>query len=626
LNSLETSALDCLNRAVTLMCQGSLCDAGVVIDQVKLSDGTPVADLMAKMSELVRRLTAELCSKESALATVQTAMWELETAKEALRTSEARFRTTLASIGDGLITTDLRGCVNFMNRVAQQLTGWTSDDAMGRPITEVFRIVHAQTRTEAVNPTERALSEGVVVGLANHTLLIARDGTERHIADSCAPIHHEGGQIFGAVLVFRDVTDEYHRREQLRASEDRYRELFQGSRDGITTIAPPSWKFTSCNAAALKMFGVETEAEFIRLGPWDVSPTLQPDGRSSVEAAQEAIEKTLRQGANSFLWLHRTVNGDTFHASVLLARTEIGGNNVVQATVRDESARLRLESELEHARKLEAVGQLAAGIAHEINTPAQYVGDGVCFLREVFDSYRQLFNKYRAIVETLQGGGVTAGLVEEIREMEEEVDLDYIEANVPGSFDRCLDGISRISTIVRAMKEFSHPDQREKSPADLNQALQNTLVITRNEYKYVADIVTELGELPMVMCHVSDLSQIFLNLIVNAAHAIEDVVGKGGEKGQIRINSRREGEWVLIDIMDTGSGVPESIRDRIFEPFFTTKAVGRGSGQGLAIARSIVVDKHCGTLTFDSELGKGTTFTIRLPIDGRGEKQRAMPG
>jgi len=188
--------------------------------------------------------------------------------------------------------------------------------------------------------------------------------------------------------------------------------------------------------------------------------------------------------------------------------------------------------------------------------------------------------------------------------------------NVPGSLKSCEDGISRISTIVRAMKEFAHPDQREKAAVDLNQALQTTLAIAKNEYKYVADVTADFGDLPPVLCHVGDLNQVFLNLIVNAAHAIGDVVGQAGGKGSIRIRTLQEGNWARIDIADTGAGIPQSIRHRIFDPFFTTKEVGKGTGQGLAIARSIVVTKHHGSLTFETEVGKGTTFTIRLPIDG----------
>jgi two-component system, NtrC family, sensor kinase len=192
--------------------------------------------------------------------------------------------------------------------------------------------------------------------------------------------------------------------------------------------------------------------------------------------------------------------------------------------------------------------------------------------------------------------------------------MDYLLREIPEALAQTQDGVERVVTIVRAMKEFAHPDGKGMARADLNKALLNTLTVARNELKYVAEIETDFGELPMVVCSVSDLNQVFLNLLVNAAHAIADVVKDSGQKGKIRIHTESSGHQVLITISDNGAGIPESIRERIFDPFFTTKEVGRGTGQGLAIARS-VIDRHKGTVTFESEVGRGTTFFVRLPVE-----------
>jgi signal transduction histidine kinase len=244
------------------------------------------------------------------------------------------------------------------------------------------------------------------------------------------------------------------------------------------------------------------------------------------------------------------------------------------------------------------------------------VGDSIEFLSNSFRDLMLLFPEYRKAAQAL---GTTPGqeaLAREMVEAAEKADLDYVEKSAPEAFARALDGVSRIATIVRAMKQFAHPDSREKTFADLNQALETTLTIARSEYKYVADVELCLGDIPPVPCHVGDINQVFLNLLVNAAHAIGDAVGNSNSRGRIVIHTAQEGERVRIDVQDSGCGIPLDIRHRIFEPFFTTKPVGKGSGQGLAIARSIVVDKHGGDLTFETELGKGTTFTVRLPLQG----------
>jgi len=267
-----------------------------------------------------------------------------------------------------------------------------------------------------------------------------------------------------------------------------------------------------------------------------------------------------------------------------------------------------LEMELQQAQKLEAVGRLASGIAHEINTPIQYIGDNTRFLQDSFTSLWELSRRY---AEALPPEAREA-----LRGLEQELDLEYLREEVPGSIQRTLQGVDRVATIVRAMKEFAHPDREEMVATDLNRSIQATLEIARNEYKYVADVEPTFGDLPPITCHAGDLNQVVLNIVINAAHAIGDAVKGTGSRGKIRVTTRREGDDAVVAISDTGTGIPEAIRDKVFDPFFTTKDVGGGTGQGLAIARSIVA-KHHGSLGFETEIGRGTTFFLRIPIEHR---------
>ena len=276
--------------------------------------------------------------------------------------------------------------------------------------------------------------------------------------------------------------------------------------------------------------------------------------------------------------------------------------------------RERMEAELRLAQKLESVGQLAAGIAHEINTPMQYIGDSVQFLRFAFDDLLNIFAKFQPSIDALSAAGGHDDLVHDFEQAQGDADLPYLTKQAPRAFDRTVEGIERVSSIVRAMREFAHPDQKEKAPADINRALQNVLTVSRNEYKYVADVVTAFDDLPMVVCHLGEISQVFLNLVVNAAHAIEEVVKGTDRKGIIGVRTYFNGESVHVTIEDTGCGIPKEIQPRIFDPFFTTKPVGKGTGQGLGISRSIIVDKHGGKLTFDTVAGRGSAFHVDLPV------------
>ncbi len=277
-----------------------------------------------------------------------------------------------------------------------------------------------------------------------------------------------------------------------------------------------------------------------------------------------------------------------------------------------------LERELAHAQKMEAVGHMASGIAHEINTPIQYVGNNTQFLKDGFAEINRLPDAVEKMLQAVKENTVTDKLIAEVENTIKASEIEYLRDEIPKSIDQSLEGIGRVASIVRAMREFSHPDGRKKEPMDLNHAIENTLIVSRNEWKYVAEVVTDFNpELPPVLCLPGDLNQAVLNVVVNAAQAIAEVVGRDGSggKGTITICTRRVGDTAEIRIEDTGPGIPENIRSKVFDPFFTTKEVGRGTGQGLAITYSVVTKKHGGTITFETEPGRGTTFIIRLPIE-----------
>ncbi len=286
------------------------------------------------------------------------------------------------------------------------------------------------------------------------------------------------------------------------------------------------------------------------------------------------------------------------------------------AVKRDVTQEIQMETQLRQAQKLEAVGSLAAGIAHEINTPIQFVGDNIRFMSDSFNDLVTLLDTTAELRETLRNRPEFEHCLLQLDTAYEKADITYLRDEIPRAITQTMDGVKRVASIVRAMKDFSHPDKGEKTPEDINRALVSTLTVARNELKYVADVKTELQEnLPTVWCYISDLNQVFLNLLVNAAHAIADRIGKESvEKGTITARTRAEDGYVIVEISDTGNGIPPELRDRIFEPFFTTKPVGKGTGQGLAISRSVVVEKHGGALTFDTDVGVGSTFRVTLPI------------
>jgi len=434
------------------------------------------------------------------------------------------------------------------------------------------------------------------------------DGRVTWVSTTKMPLRDANGTIVGTFGVSHDITERKRAEEAIRASEERYRELFENASDLVFTTDLKGG-LTSLNQVAAKTIGYSRE---------------------------EATGMNLRQLVDRRQWRlvdetrERLLAGDSAMSVELEVRTKDGRRVILevkpgliykdgkpvamQGIGRDITGREAAEMELRQAQKLESVGRLASGIAHEINTPIQFVGDNTRFLQDSFAGLQTLLAKYQELRDAATAGAVSPGLLDELRGTEEQSDCAYLLEEIPKALTQTLEGVTQVATIVRAMKEFAHPERKERVAADINKALLNTLTVARNELKYVADVETEFGDLPLVVCNISDLNQVFLNLLVNAAHAIGDVVKQSGKKGKIRVRTAAEGKTVLVAISDTGCGIPEGIRNRIFDPFFTTKEVGRGTGQGLAIARSVVVERHKGSLSFESVLGEGTTFYVRLPI------------
>ena len=297
--------------------------------------------------------------------------------------------------------------------------------------------------------------------------------------------------------------------------------------------------------------------------------------------------------------------------------TDPEGKQLCARVIVDMSERKKIESELNQAQRLEAVGQLAAGIAHEINTPTQFVSDNTRFLQDAFQDLNNVFEMLQFLVDAAEGEPIKPELLAQLQKAAEESDFGYLREEIPRAIQQSLDGLQRVAGIVRAMKEFSHPGSDLKQSIDVVHAIQNAVTISRNEWKYVADMQTDFDpNMSTIYCIPGDFNQVMLNLIVNAAHAIGEKIGANSDKkGIIRVQTRCDGDWAEITVSDNGTGIPESIRSRIYDPFFTTKEVGKGSGQGLSIAHTIVVKKHGGTIHFNTQPGEGTTFHICFPLN-----------
>ena len=410
----------------------------------------------------------------------------------------------------------------------------------------------------------------------------------------------------------RRLQMQQQQRDKVEQEKVRLSELLDESSNELYFFDSESHRFVRVNRGACDNLGY-SEDELRTMTPLDLKPEFDV-------ASFNALLRPLRDGKQNELLFetrHRRKDGSEYPVQIHLQLSHITEPPIFVGITTDITQRKELESQLMQAQKMQSIGQLAAGIAHEINTPAQFVGDNTRFVQDAFKDLLDLSNRFTTLYTAARNNEITPELLDQVASSMAAADVEFLTEEVPMAIDQSLDGISRISKIVSAMKEFSHPGGKDFEAVDLNSAIRNTITVASNEWKYVANIETELADgLPPVMCFQQEVNQVILNLIVNAAHAIESSREENAEgKGVIRISTFASETDVEIAIADTGCGIPDDIRERIFEPFFTTKDVGKGSGQGLAMAYTTIVDKHQGMLLVDSTPGEGATFTIRLPLN-----------
>lgn len=436
-------------------------------------------------------------------------------------------------------------------------------------------------------------------------------------------VTHEAAQLTADLVIkqFEQTELEKQRFRDAATSLEGFKRTLDQTSDCVFMFDPETYKFIYVNQGGLNHTGY-SEDELADMTMADLGASL------TTAKLAETLEPLRRNPNDSVLitTTHQRKNGVDVPVEIFLQYIALkGGDGRFFSLVRNISKRLleekekeQMQAQLLHTQKLESVGALAAGIAHEINTPVQYIGSNLKFLEEAFIDLTQLKDEYEHLLAAARKSETLGDEVKSVDECMDEIDLPYLLEEVPGAIAQAKEGVARVSTLVRAMKEFSHPGSKDKEEVDLNRAIKTTIEVARNEWKYFADIDLNLAtELPVVSCHANEIGQVILNILVNGAQAIKErlEIKPDTKKGIIKISTEQVDEDVVIEITDNGGGIPAEIVNRIFDPFFTTKEVGKGTGQGLAIALDVIQNKHEGTLEVSSEEGEGSTFTITLPID-----------
>ena len=536
-----------------------------------------------------------------------------------LRESEGQLKLLLDSTAEAIYGIDLHGRCTFSNNSCVKMLGYASpDQLLGQKIHD---LIHVDARGEIMPLEECTIHNALLKGEGTH----AEDAIYRRADGSCFPVEYwsypivQGGDLKGCVITFIDNTERKESEQAIRAAH-RESQVFINAMPSFLIGTTSEGVVLRWNRAAKETFHL---SESFVIGKTVFDCGIRWKNEDIREEILDALSQLSTYRGEAVPYER---DGETRYVDLEINPIPLNeGQEGWIITGSDVTSTLLLEQQLRQAQKLEAIGQLAAGVAHEINTPIQFIGDNVNFFQQSWSDLTtaiielnetQEFRTCKGYLQHQKEDPAIDGSCRVFKALEEafeKVELPYLLKEVPAAISQTLEGVQRVTKIVRAMKEFSHPGNEQVKETDINRAIETTITVAKNEWKYVADVVTDLDpKLPLVSCYPGELNQVILNLLTNAAHAIKAVNAKG-EKGTITIRTREHPAGVEISISDTGTGIPIEIQNRIFDPFFTTKGVGEGTGQGLSLAHSIVVKKHRGQIRFESVVGQGTTFFILLP-------------
>ncbi len=522
-----------------------------------------------------------------------------------------------------------------------------------KPVLEISRIL-TDTATGNLKQKKRVVSSKDEIGILNQSCNQLVQGLQIFI--ECSENILKGKKPSMPPNLKGDFNDSLERMKVIQKAKEKAEEDLRHAHDSLELrIKERTSELEESNKTLKKEISLRTESEtraqvIVETAPdafigtdsngkiieWNIQAE-QAFGWSSKEALGQTITELIippayreahLAGMNNFLKTGKrkivsgrielsalNKDGNEFPIEISLSPIRLGNDYHFNAFIRDISEQKQMQTQLNHSQKMESIGQLAAGMAHEINTPMQFIGDNTRFLEESFHQLFGAIDAHDRLRKECKKGTVSEKVVQQVESSLESSDMDYLSEEIPLAIKQSLEGVERVTKIIKAMKEFSHPGSEEKVSMDINQAIETTLTVARNEWKYIAEIEKDFDPgLPPVPCFANDFNQVILNVVVNAAHAIAEKVKNSGDKGTIAISTKKDGDWAEIRIQDNGPGIPESIQSKIFDPFFTTKEVGKGTGQGLSIVHSIVVKKHGGTVNLETDEGKGTTFIFRFPI------------